>query len=268
MTLEDLADYQPGPPRILFIDFERTPGFVTRPIWEGKDAARWRYIHPREWDVLPSTLCFAAQHLGQKRAEFRAVWDDEKDEHYLARESWQMVNDCDILVTYYGTGADEKWMRGDWVRAGLPRPRPYKHVDMYRVATQFGFPSNSLDHLCQQLGLPGKRGHYSIPDAMAALEGDERKRREMRRYNIGDVGPNSLMGVFLRLRAWLPTSLNIGAFYPDGDPRCHACGSPDLAPDGWYTATTYRFGQYRCVDCGALNRNGYIKSRATMRGVT
>ena len=92
-----------------------------------------------------------------------------------------------------------------------------------------------------------------------------RPRRRLERYNKQDARVTEAAAA--RLRPWWPTSINLGAFYADTVPRCHACGSDDLEPDGWYTATQQRYGQYRCRKCQAVNRNGYIKSRTAMRGV-
>jgi hypothetical protein len=232
MSLEDLANAEPpAGPRILFIDLERVPGDVTLDVWDPKDFRRINYVHPSRWNSRPEMLSFAARWETQRRGEFHASWDSD-DPHHLAHESWRMVDEATHIVTYYGRKADEPWLKQAWLKAKLPPPSTYKHIDLYYVARQFGLPSGSLDELCSFLGLPGKRGHYSIEAARACLAGDERKRAEMRRYNLGDVGPNSLGGVFEILRPWIP-GLNLGAYYLDAVEvaRCPGCGKVDTLAD-------------------------------------
>lgn len=269
MSDADLDDLlrPPAGPRILFIDLERVPGSVTMDIWHPKDFARMSYgPHPSKWDEQPRMLCFAARWDGRKRGEFHASWDND-DPHHLARESWRLVNDATHVVTYYGTGADIPWLKQSWLEAELPPPAPFKHVDLYRVASQFGYPSKSLAHLSAILGLGGKAGHYSIADARACLAGDERARRKMRRYNLGDVAQDTLGGVFERLRPWI-RGLNLGALALTDEKRCPYCASENVRRNGWYTAAVQSYAQWTCDDCGGHSRSNIVKSRASLRGVS
>ena len=266
MNLDDLADYKPGPPRILTLDLERLPGRAELEIWEPRDMKRLNYLHPDRWSVLPSTLCASWKWWGTKRVEFVAAWENDADEFHVARTMHAAISSADVVITFNGARADLKWLASDWVVAGMPRPRPYKHLDLYAVARrEFSFESKSLRHLCERLGLPNKSGHYDSREAQAAMDGDEKARRRLTTYNKQDSRVTEAAAA--RLLPWWPTSINVGAFYADSTPRCHACGCDDLERDGWYTASTQRYGQMRCRKCGAINRNGYIKSRTTMRGV-
>ena len=269
MNLDELADRRPpAGPRVLFIDLERVPGEVTLDVWEPRDFARINYVHPSKWSTRPTMLSFAARWDGQKRGEFHASWDSD-DPHHLARESWRLVDAATHVVTYFGARADIPWLKQAWVAAKLPPPSTFKHIDLYRTGAQLGLPSKSLDELCGFLGIEGKRGHYSIAEARACLAGDEKARRRMRRYNLGDVGPNSLGGVWDALRPWIP-GLNLGALYPDAveRQRCPACGKADtLRADGWHLAAVQVYGELRCSECGAIARNNHVKQRTSVRPV-
>lgn len=262
MIVDDLAERgNARPPRILTLDLERLPGRAELEIWEPRDMRRLNYLHPDRWHTLPSTLCASWKWWGTRRVEFAAAWDTD-----VPLAMWQAIDAADVVITFNGARADLKWLASDWVVAGMPRPRPYKHLDLYAVARrEFSFESKSLRHLCDRLDLPNKSGHYDSCEAQAAMDGDETARRRLERYNKQDARVTEAAAA--RLRPWWPTSINLGAFYADTVPRCHACGSDDLEPDGWYTATQQRYGQYRCRKCQAVNRNGYIKSRTAMRGV-
>lgn len=269
MSDADLDDLlrPPGGPRILFIDLERVPGSVTMDIWHPKDFARMSYgPHPSKWDEQPRMLCFAARWDGRKRGEFHASWDND-DPHHLARESWRLASEATHLVTYAGTIADVPWLKQSWLEAELPPPAPFKHIDLYKVAAQFGYPSRSLAHLCSILGLEGKQGHYSIADARACLAGDEKARRKMRRYNLGDVAQDTLGGVFERLRPWI-RGLNLGALALTDEKRCPYCASENVRRNGWYTAAVQSYAQWTCDDCGGHSRSNIVKSRASLRGVS
>ena len=261
-----LADTAPSGPRILFIDLERVPGRVTMDIWHPKDFGRMSYgPKPATWDEQPRMLCFAARWDGRKRAEFHASWESA-DPHHLARESHRLVSAASHVVTYAGTIADIPWLKQSWIEAELPPPAPYKHVDLYKVAAQFGYPSRSLAHLCEVLGIGGKDGHYSVAEARACLAGDEAARKRMRRYNIGDVSEDSLGGVWRRLLPWIP-GLNVGVMWLDEDKRCPACGSTSIRRNGWYTAQVQSYAMWTCDDCGAHARSNIVKNRSSLRGV-
>ena len=265
---DDIDDLLAGP-RVLLIDLERVPGEVTLPVWEPRDFKRINWVHPAKWTKRPEMLCFGARWDDRKRAEFHASWDSD-DPHHLARETWRLVNDCTHLVTYNGNRADVPWMKQAWLAAGLTPPKPYKHIDLYRVALQFGLPSKSLDELSKFLGLPGKRGHYDIDQARACLAGDEKARKAMRRYNLGDVSDDSLGGVWRKLRPWV-RGLNLATAMLTDDRLCPYCTSANVVRNGWTEAATGTVNSYAawvCEDCGGHSKSNIVKSRSALRGVS
>lgn len=244
-------------PRILTIDLERQSGLAR--IFDAK--VRGGYIHPAKWTRLPSTLCFSAKWLDRKAVEFRSVWDDPAA---LLERSWQLYDEADIVVTYNGRRADNRWLRDDWAVAGKPPPRPWRDVDLYVVnKSLFGFESASLDHLCQRLGLPRKVDHYDPAVADLAAAGDVKAQRRLRRYNVGDV--KATEAAYLRLLPWMTNHPPVGLW--TGDPRCCPnCGGTELTRVGYHRTPLTSFAQYRCQGCGAVARNNFVKSRVEMRG--
>jgi DNA-directed RNA polymerase subunit RPC12/RpoP len=127
--------------------------------------------------------------------------------------------------------------------------------------------ARSLDFLCQRLGLPGKRGHYSIAEARAAHEGDEKAQRRMERYNRGDV--SATIAVWERLRPLVKVpGLNLGLAYGDEQFRCSKCGHDrlDRIPETADTPQT-AYAAYRCRKCKGLTRSSHRYARSKMRGV-
>ena len=244
-------------PRILLIDIERRAGSV--PIFDQR--VRGGFIPVHQWTRLPELLCFAAKWHGERRVEFHAAWDDAGA---MLLRAWELYDEADIVVTYNGVRFDNPHLKGAWLEAGYPPPSPWRDVDLFRVAHQFGYESRSLAHLCQRLGLPGKAGRYSAADAEACMAGDETAQRRMKRYNLGDVGQRSLEGVYDRLLPWITGHPHIGLW--TGEERsCNRCGSTNLKPDGWHRTAVTSYARYRCQDCGGHVRTTIVKSRTTTR---
>jgi hypothetical protein len=250
-------------PRILCIDLERVPGTVTLDVFDAKQ--RSDYIHASKWDTYPETICFSWRWLDEKRTQFASVWSGEE----LADLSWSLYDQATHVLGFNSRKADNRWCRDDWLLAGLPEPSPWRDIDLYVVLSQqFALEARSMDYACQRLGLPGKRGHYSISMARAAVAGDEKAQRAMERYNRGDV--KATVDLFERIRplAKFP-GLNLGLYYGDGsEHRCSKCGHRGLdavATDAATPATLY--GLYRCRKCQGLTRNANRHGHSPMRGV-
>lgn len=259
-----LADALAGP-RVLTLDIERLPGEVTLDVWEPRDFGRVNYVHPDRWSVLPRTLCLAAKWHGEKPVQLIAAWDAPDDPWHVARTAWDLLDQADIAVTFNGDRADLKWLRSDWVQAGLALPAPYRSCDLFLIARrQFAFESKSLAHLCQRLNVPGKHGHYDAAQAKAAMAGDEKAQRALARYNRQDV--RATEACFDRLRPYL-SGLNYGLYAEDEARVCVNCGSDRLEPAGWAATAVTRYPSYRCQDCQSLMRGKHRSAAVPMRGV-
>ena len=98
------------------------------------------------------------------------------------------LNEYDLIVTYYGTGFDNKFMR---TRAmilelpGFPTFGQLKHYDVYySVKSRMSLYSNRLAVATQALGIEGKTplppeiwgpGRLGYPSAMALIEEHNRE---------------------------------------------------------------------------------------------
>lgn len=246
-----------GPPKILFIDVERIPGEAL--AFDTK--IRGGYIPAKDFKTPPRSICFAAKWYDEKRGKFYAEWDEPDNPNYFAEKSWALFEEADIVVTYYGTGADIPWFKASWLKAGLGEPSPYVHVDLYYTARQFGLLSSSLNEVSKFLGLPGKNGAYDKWEAIAAANGDEQARKNLKKYNLGDVGPDSLEGVFDIFRPYL--KVNMGHWYA-GD-CCVHCGNNNIELVGLKRTGTASYETYRCPECKGLTKSKRAVSQAQMR---
>jgi hypothetical protein len=184
----------------------------------------------------------------------------------MIRRAWELYDAADIVVTYNGVAFDNKHLRSDWLDLGLPLPSPWKDIDLYKVNRQmFGRVSYSLNHLCQILGLDMKSGHYDAVVAQAALDGDEKARRLLKRYNIGDVKITEQ--AYDRVRGYMPGHPHMGPLPTDETKSCNQCGSLDLQRTGTTRAIQIDYVLYRCGNCGANVRGARHSRQAATRGV-
>lgn len=255
MTLADRA--KSAGANVLIIDIERLPGLAR--VWEPKT----RYVPITQFTKLPSLLCFAAKWYGQRTVEFHAGWDNHDQ---MVAKAWELYDKADIVVTYNGLSFDNRHLKSDWLVAGMPPPKPWKDVDLYRVnRTHFGFESKSLNHLCYRLGLDTKSGHYDAVTAEQAMAGDQAAQRRMKRYNVGDVKITEQ--AYDRLRPWISNHPFMGELPTNDTRKCNACSSTNLVRNGTYRAVAIDYVLYRCADCGANVRGGSHSRAAATRGV-
>lgn len=245
-----------NPSKILILDIERLPGLAR--VWEPKT----RYIAARNFVEWPRLLCWAARWYGQKQYLFEAEWISREE---MISKVWTLYDEADIVVSYNGIRFDNKHLRSEWLEAGLRPPRPWKDVDLFATVKQFGFESKSLDTVTRRLGRPGKALFYDMDLAYAAVAGDEKAQRTLRRYNAGDVELTEWL--YDRLRGWIPTHPFMGEH--DGeDARCNQCGSTDLVNQpSKYRAVVVDYNLLRCDSCGGLVRSGWHSRVASTRGV-
>jgi len=268
LPLKDAFARENAQPSILIYDIERISGRAR--VWD----PRTRYVPISSFVSYAQTICMASKWYGKNRVMFHAVWESD-DPDYLANETWKLFDACDIAISYNGIRFDEPHLRELWLTAnkgkGLPPPRPWKSVDLYRVnRSQFGFESKSLRHLCERLGVLNKDGHYDAEQAERAVAGDAKAQRALAKYNRGDVLATE--AVYERLRPYV-RGLNLNLHYGmDEQTRCPSCGKTDtLEPAGWAATALTKYAAYRCSiergGCGSLARNASRKHSVTMRGV-
>lgn len=259
--LDDLDNLKKQKPkrqaRILTIDIERLPGVAY--AFDQKV----NFLSYRNFIEQPKTICWAARWEGQSRMMFEAVW---KDEEKMLRRSWELFDEADAVVTFNGRRFDVPHLRGAWLKAGFPPPRPWKDIDLYTMAkNKFGFISNSLDHITRELGYTGKTDHYSIPLAQAAVDGDKAAQKRLKEYNSGDIELTEWLHE--RLLGYLPTHPHFGR---TSKVTCNQCGSKELTvqPNN-YKAVLLQYQMFRCDNCGGIVRSNWNVARtAISRGVS
>lgn len=241
-------------PKILTVDIERLPGLAR--VWDQKT----RFVPISNFTRLPSLLCFSAKWLGSKQVEFYSAWDDAEQ---MVNRSWELYDEADAVITFNGRRFDNKHLRSEWLVSGMTPPSPWKDIDLYQIAaSQYGFESKSLVHLCYRLGLESKAGRYDAVAAEKCLDGDPAAQKMMARYNKQDVRITE--AAYLRMLGWIHNHPMLATPSSDDDALCNKCpDGGDLERRGTYLAQQIRYVRYQCRQCGGWVR-GSRHSRASI----
>lgn len=226
--------------KTLVIDLERVPGTV-----RAYDA-KVNYLPKPMWDTLPRTVCWAAKWVGEPGIEFASVWAEDDD--HLAARSFEMFDQADLVVTYYGKGADVPWLRENWTRRHMGEPSNWVDIDLYTtVRSRYRLPHKSLQAACEMVGVAGKNDKYDFRLADAAVAGDEKAQKRIRRYNVGDVRATEALywGLLPHIKPHPHVAPNR---YLEGI-ACPRCASRDVSRNGTYTPGVYVYAAYRCNSC-------------------
>lgn len=238
--------------RILILDVETAP----------KISYVWRFfkenVSPKQVLKHGHMMSFAAKWLGDDKIIYEE--NRKEDDKALIEKIIYWLDQADIVVAHNGARFDLPQIRGRALVNGLTPPSPVKIVDTCLVARkQFGFPSNSLEYLCNVLNCETKKdGHKQYPGFelwLACLRGDEAAWAEMKEYNIIDV--LALEEVYLKMRPYITNHPNLAVFNDPEAPTCPKCNSQEIQWRGYAYTNVGQFHRYQCKDCGGWSRSRY-----------
>lgn len=246
--------------RILVIDVERQRGEWRVRRW---DPYPPKFLHMDMLVERPRIMCFAAKWYGSDDM----VYLDERGtsgkgvggRKRMVKAMWELLNQADVVVTYNGERADFPWMQEEFMYLDLPRPMPYKSIDLIKVnRKRFALPYRSLRYLARETGTSGKMEHEGpdLWDLCAA--GDIAAWDQMRAYNEQDVRVTEEL--WLKLLPWLDGSTHMGVLIGDDTTRrCPNCGSAHLTQQKKPARAHVReYEAFRCDNCGAPLRTNFL----------
>jgi DNA polymerase elongation subunit (family B) len=207
-------------------------------------------------------LSFGAKFLSDRDVAHYSEWADGFDG--MIRAAHATLEKADVVVWYNGDGFDMKHLNWEFARLGMPRPKPYKTIDLLKVVRREFRPlSKKLDFVAQQLGLGSKTHHDGFALWMRVIDGDEKARRLMETYCKQDVKLTEKL--YLRLLPWLPSGVNL-PLIAGNDRGCPVCGGLAVKSEGdsAFTALT-EYALYSCKGCGSWYRSNIIRNRTTRR---
>ena len=137
-------------PKVLIYDIETAP--IVAHVWSlwkndvglNQIQSDWHLLSwSAKWlDDPPSKIMYADQ-----RAK-RNIQDDKK----LLKGIWDLLNECDIVITQNGKKFDQKKLNARFILNGFQPPSSYKHIDTCEIARRhFAFTSNKLQYLTDNL---------------------------------------------------------------------------------------------------------------------
>lgn len=242
MSLEEIekALVQSRELKTLVIDLERVPGHVR------SYDSKVNYLHKDLWEAPTRTVCWAAKWVGQKGVEFASVWDHDDD--HLAARSFELFDEADLVVTYFGKGADVPWLREQWTRRHMGEPSPWTDIDLFTtVKSRYRLPHRDLDSVCKMLGVPSKTARWDFRKGDAAVAGDVAAQRFVKKYNVGDVQATEC--AYWALLPHIKPHPHVAPERYMEQMCCPRCASPDVRRAGTYTPGTYVYAAYACRVC-------------------
>lgn len=242
--------------KILVLDIETAPNV----------AYVWRYFktHVGAKQVIEKgyMLSFAAKWLGEDDIYYSDT--SNQKEIGLLKDLLPLLEEADMIVAHNGERFDLPQIRGRYLENKMPPPSPVKVIDTFKIAKkEFGFPSNSLEYLCQVLDCDVKKdGHKKFPGFelwLEVLKNNPEAWEEMRNYNIDDI--LALESLYMKLRPYARYHPNVAVFNEEKNeaPACPKCGGQHLQKRGFAYTNVGKYQRYRCNDCG-----GWSRSRTTL----
>lgn len=248
--------------KILLIDIETSPNLAH--VW----GLFKQTVSLNQLMESGAVISFAAKWVGQKEVFFFSDFDKESgeltqekhDEMILA--AWELMDTADAIVHYNGSNFDMPILKGEFLKAELGPPAPWKDIDLCQVVKkQFRFTSAKLQYVLTHLGIGSKVSHTGHQLWVDCLKGDPKAWKLMEKYNRGDVIP--MEQLYKRLLPWIKAHPNVNLYQGSID-MCTNCGSSNLVKRGFAYTAMSTFQRLRCTDCGTwLRSNKRIDASTT-----
>lgn len=198
-------------------------------------------------------LCFAAKFHGDRKVHFYSEW--EHGRKAMAKALYRLFDEADGVIGWNSDKFDVRWIQAQFLEFGLSRPSPFAKIDLMRsVKRQVYLPSYKLDYVAQWLGLGSKVDTGGFKLWKDVMQGDDRARAKMRRYNIHDTRLTERVFDRLNSKGWVLGMPNASI---DGGMCCTnpECMSERLQKRGFQRTKTRKYQRYQCQDCGTFSQS-------------
>ncbi len=234
-------------PKILVLDIETKP--LKAYCWGLFDQNISLDMIIEDWSVL----AWAAKWIGDDKVFYQDLsenTDYTKDE-LIIRGIWELLNECDAVLTQNGKKFDIPKLNAKFIEYGLDMPSPYRHIDTYTIKRKLGLTSKKLAYSTSKFNEKYKKlDHGKFPGMslwLECLKGNKEAWAEMKEYNIHDV--LALEELYTTKLRKLDNTINFGVFTGEGG--CPNCGSLELTDKGYSYTKTGAFQTFKCRRCGS-----------------
>ncbi len=242
--------------KILLIDIETSPlvAYSWGPVYETNLI-----------EVIDQSriLSFSAKWLNGKSItkglpDYKGYKKGIIDDARICDEIHDLLNEADIVVAHNGRAYDVRMINARFLANGMNPPSPYRVIDTKTAFKRaFRLPSNSLDNICDYLGLGRKLEHEGFPLWKRCMAGEKKAWAKMLKYNRHDVV--LLEQLYRRIFRWIDNHPNMGA-YSEKPHTCSKCGvSGHLQSRGWNVNKVTRSPRYQCLNCGGWSSGPAVK---------
>lgn len=196
-----------------------------------------------------SLLMVGYKWLGNKKIHCPSLLDYEKewalDDKALVTEVHRVISQADMLIGFYSSMHDIKYLQSKFLKYGLPVLPPVPHIDLYFLArTHLSLSRKSLDNLSRYLDTKHKKYYCDASVWQRAKVGDLVGMKEIIKHCRADIAVTEEMYYKLRSLSRQP-SVRIGGWLP-----CRVCGSTRLQRRGYsLTATQGKKIRVQCQEC-------------------
>ena len=242
-------------PKVLIFDIETAP--ILGSVWQLFDQNVALNQIERDWFILS----FSAKWLGD--APDKVMYFDQRnakdieDDSKLLAKLWDLLDECDIVISQNGIAFDVKKVNARFIINGFQPPSKYRHIDTLRLAKKyFGFTSNKLEYMTNKLCTKYKKLTHSKFSGFTlwkeCLKGNKEAWDSMKEYNMYDV--LSLEELYNKLIPWDGETTNFNVYNDSLDHVCK-CGSTDFTKSGFHYTNGAKFQRYKCNNCGAESKD-------------
>lgn len=239
--------------KILLLDIETAPNLVhVWGLWQQNVGL------PQIIDA-GYVLCWSAKWLGHPDVMFSSIHHDGRAK--MLQTIHSLLDEADAVIHYNGTKFDIPTLNKEFLVDQLAPPSPVKQIDLLRTArSQFRFPSNKLDYICQALGIGKKVKHIGHELWIKCMADDEDAWHQMMEYNIQDVV--LLEDLYFKLLPWIKNHPNASLYSEEESVTvCPACGGTQLQKRGFFYTNSYKYQRYQCQGCMKWLRGAHTMSK-------
>lgn len=224
--------------KILAIDIETKP--ATAYIWRCYD----ENIGYEQILEPGGMICFAAKWVGEPEVFFYSDWTHSHGE--MVRAAHELLSEADAVIHFNGDKFDLPKLHGEFLLEGMTAPPRPTSIDLVKTVRKMGFVMNRLAFIGPLLKIGAKVKHEGFELWAKVLEGDEKARAKMEKYNRQDTVLTEKL--YLKIRPFIYNHPHMGE---SGPQECGACGSNRLHSRGYRRTKTFKIQRLQCQTCGS-----------------